>query len=314
MKKPKRESPASIQSEDGKEFLDAFDPSTRKVYRAGLGVFLRFYRETGKGKTLEDFLDAVEKDVRRDRRQRKRVARNVLKEFVRWLEEREYAPKTIRTYVSAVQSLGGYYGFDISTRYISLPSSQPISKKHPWTLGEVGEFILGITDRELRSISATIFQSGLSLADVLGITWGDIKHEYQKGIVPLCFDFSRKKTDVPFMTFIGRWAVKLLREYLDTVDEKSDADPIYSMGERVVEDRFLDLAKEKLGDFEGYNPMRPHSLRSAFRTFLADEGVDHDIAEFFMGHKVPEQRRVYQSRSREGWRRLYKKYEYALTP
>ena len=311
--KLKRE-PALIQSEAGKEFLDAFNPSTKKIYRAGLRAFLSFYQETGKGETLEDFLDAVEEDVRRDRRSRKRVARNVLKDFVRWLEERKYTPKTIRTYISTVQSLGGYYGLKLSTRYVSLPSSQPVSKKHPWTLNEVGEFILGMKDPELRSISATIFQSGISVGDVLGITWGDVKREYQKDVVPLCFDFSRKKTDVPFMTFIGEFGVNLLREYLDTVEKKRDPDTIYSISERLVEDRFQDLAKERLGDYQGYNPMRPHSLRSAFRTLLGDAGQQEIYIEFFMGHRVAEHKRVYVSKSREGWRKTYKKYESALTP
>ena len=304
-----------ITSEDGKEFLDAFDPSTRKIYRAGLKLFLSFYKSKyGEDKTLEDFLDALEEDLRKPGRERKRVARNILRDFVRWMTEKGYTPKSIRTYVSTVQSLGSYYGFNISTRYVSLPSSQPVSKKYPWTLEEVGEFIGNIKDPELKSISATIFQSGISLGDVLSLTWMDIKREYERGVVPLCFDFARQKTDVPFMPFIGSWGFSLLREHLNTVGKKENHDAIYSIGKRMVQFRFKDLAKEKLGSWEGYNPCRPHSLRSAFRTFLGDAGLNETYIEFFMGHQVAEHKRVYVSKSREGWRNTYKQYEHALTP
>ena len=304
---------AEIQDKEVLEFLDVFKKGTRKVYAAGLSSFLSFYRTTGEGENVSDFLDALEADVRLPRRQRKRVGEKVIRDFIRELEKQKLAPKTIRTYVSVVQSLVSYYGMKLSTRYVSLPSCQPASKKHPWTLQEVGEFILDMRDVELRSISATMFQSGLSLADVLGIAWGDIKREYRRGVVPLCFDFSRKKTDVPFMTFIGSLGFSYLKEHLEGKGRKKDADPIYGMSKRVVELRFQKLAKKKLGNYEGSNPCRPHSLRSAFNTLLKDAGCPESYVEFWMGHRVPEVRRVYISKSREGWRAEYKKYESYLT-
>jgi len=80
---------------DTREFLEALDPSTMRVYRVGLGAFQTFY-----GKPLKNFLDAVEDDLRKPRCERTRVARNTLKGFVEWLQEKEYAPKTIRAYVT----------------------------------------------------------------------------------------------------------------------------------------------------------------------------------------------------------------------
>ena len=65
----------------------------------------------------------------------------VLHGFVVWLGNRGYAQKTIRVYVEAVQSLAKYYDIPISLRYVRLPPAQPIHRKHPWTLAEIGEFI-----------------------------------------------------------------------------------------------------------------------------------------------------------------------------
>jgi len=90
-------------------------------------------------------------------------------------------------------------------------------------------------------------------------------------------------------------------------------DLIYTISKRTIEKTFKDLAREKLGDYEGYNPVRSHLLRSAFRTLLRDVKMNDAYVEFFMGHKIPEHKRIYLSKSREGWRTTYREYEYALT-
>lgn len=306
--------PVEIESQDVREFLDAFKPSTRKVYRSGLRIFLRFYNESGNGKTLEAFLDAIEEDMKKSRRKRTRIARNVLRKFVKWLGDHEYTPKTIRAYVNSVQSLGQYYGFNISTRYISLPASQPASSKYPWTLEEIGKFIGLMKKTELKSIAATTFQSGMSIGEVLNLTWGDIKREYKNKTSPLCFEITRQKTDVPFMTFIGSWGLSILRVHLSNAKKKQDSDSIYTMSMRTVQWHFKKMADRWIGNYEGRNPMRVHSLRSAFRTLLGDAGMQTEEIHFLMGHRLPEHQRVYMSRTREGWRAIYKKYEDALTP
>jgi len=307
--------PADISSDDGAEFLEALNGSTRNVYRAALGWFLNFYRsEYGSDKTLEDFLDALDVDMHLPRRKRRRVGRNLLRKFVDWCRSQGYSAKTIRTYVSAVQSFASYFGYNISTRYVKLPSSQPASKKFPWTVDKVGEFVEMIRDLQLKSIAATLFQSGLSVSDLLRLTYKDIKYEYERGITPLCLDFERKKTDVPFMTFAGSYAIHHLKKYLRTRGRLKPTDKLYTMPHRTIDHYFKKYGRKMFGEHTGFNPARPHSLRAAFRTILDDAGMAQDDAEFFMGHKLPEQRRVYLSRTREGWRELYKRYENALTP
>jgi hypothetical protein len=52
------------------------------------------------------------------------------------------------------------------------------------------------------------------MSDLLSLTYGDIKEEFEKGIVPICLSLTRKKTGISFITFLGSWAVRLLREHL----------------------------------------------------------------------------------------------------
>jgi len=298
-----------ILDESVREFLDALTPGTRKVYNSALKAFLTFYH----GKSLSNFLDAIEADMKLPRRQRKRVARNVLKEFVRFCTTQKYEPKTIRAYTGAVQSFAGYYDIKISTRYVDLPSSQPASKKFPWSLEKVAEFLEMVEHPIIKSVAVAVFQSGIGIADLRALNYGDIKYEYEQGIEPLCFDLARIKTDVPFLSFIGEWGVSTLKMNLKGKKLQLDT-PLYPISARSVQICFKDLAKEWLGEYKGRNPCRPYSLRAAFRTLLGDAKADRDVAEFWMGHQVPEQQRVYHSRSRDGWRALYAQYEKYLTP
>ena len=289
-------------NEEVAEFLLALKPGTRNVYSRALVVFQQFYKKRG---SIEDFLDRVEQDQLMPRCQRRRVARTTLNGFVVWLQNRGYQPKSVRAYVGTVQSLAKYFDIPLSLHYVNLPLAHPTSKKHPWTIEETGRFVATMEKSVYRSIAASILQSGLSISDLLVLTYGDIKEELEKGLTPLCLDLSRKKTGVPFITFLGEWAVKVLKEHLanQPLDEKS---PVYNVTSRAVHAYFCKAAQRFAGKFHGRNPYSPHSLRAAFRTFLSDHKVDPLYIEFWMGHKVPEQQRVYISKSREGWRQTYR--------
>lgn len=280
------------------------------LYRAGLSAFQTFY-----GKPLKQFLDAVDEDLRKPRRERERVARNTLSRFVEWLGDKGFAPKTVRAYAASVQSLARYYEIPISMRYVHMPASNPISLKFPWTIDKVAEFIALIEDPQLKSLAATLFQSGLSVSDALALTYGDIKLEYEPGVTPLCLDIVRKKTNVHFMTFIGEWAVSLLKKHLEGKANLKPENRLYQISHRTINHQFEKIGRSFIGEYKGQNPCRPHSLRAAFRTILADHNVDRIYIEFWMGHKLPEQEATYVSKSREGWRETYRKNaEPWLTP
>jgi len=138
-----------------------------------------------------------------------------------------------------------------------------------------------------RSIAALIVQGGLSVSDLLALKYGDVKEEFEKGTTPICLSLTRKKTGVPFITFLGSWSIKLLKDYL--VNRKlEDNEPIYAVSSRAVHAYFHNTAQKFAGNFKGRNPYGPHSMRAAFRIFLSDHKVDPLYIEYWMGHALPE--------------------------
>ncbi|MGQ9641630.1 MAG: tyrosine-type recombinase/integrase [Candidatus Bathycorpusculaceae bacterium] len=165
-----------------------------------------------------------------------------------------------------------------------------------------------------KSMAASIVQSGLSVSDILALTYGDVKEELEKDITPICLNLTRKKTGIAFITFLGNWAVKLLKEHLER-RKLEEASPLYNVSARNVHAYFRKTAQEFAGNFKGRNPYSPHSLRAAFRTFLSDHKVDPIYIEYWMGHAIPEQQRAYINKSRESWRQTYREQaEPWLTP
>lgn len=277
--------------------------NTRRQYAEALEHFSRFLFNTH-GMTISDFLAEAEADLARPRLQKTFFARKILSGFSEYLSLMGKAPKTVHCYVTVVQSLAKFYDIPISLRHVNTPSVKPVNKKHAWTIEEVGRFVDTMDDIRYKCIAAIMVQSGLSISDVLSLKYGDIREEYEKGVSPLCLDLSRKKTNVQFMTFIGEWALSLLRRYLKG-KKLSDDQPLFNVAARTVDHYFRKIG-QKFGKFKGRNPYSPHSLRAAFNTILRDHQVDHLYIEFFMGHKIPEPQLAYISKSREGWRETYR--------
>lgn len=304
------------------EFLDKKNPGTKKIYTAGLAAFAEFYRPQG---TIADFLDSLEADRNLGWRQTKKTATNVISDYVEWLKLR-YKRKTVRSYTGAVQQLAKYYGLDFSTRDTRLPASNPDLKKYSWTLPEVVRFFNYFDSPMYRAFGVLVFQSFFDDSTTLELQYIDIKKEYEASIVPLCLDTERFKTDIPFCSFIGKWGVAELQNYLKTRGPLKDEDRLFPVSEQSVDDYFRRRAEVFLGqEFQKgeRSPCAPHSLRAGGSTLARDSAagdaehvraVDRYI-DFFMGKTVEEQKRVYMSKSREGWRQTWQaRVEPFVTP
>ena len=284
------------------EYLTKLPESTRNVATAALDRFTEFYKNQG---TIIDFFQNVYLDSKLPPLQQQRVDTNVVTEFRKFLEAK-YEAKTVRTYVGALQSLGVYLRIPFSSRFAGLPPPLPVTKKHSWELDEVAKFVESFDSPLYQAIAAAFFQSGSDISTLKDIQYGDIQEDYEAGVAPICVDLARHKTHVPHVTFFGEWATKLLRTYLENRGGLKPGDKVFPVAKQSVDKYFLSraLAFDGVDGYPHRNPRSPHTLRAAFNTHSRDHKADPIYIPFFMGHGVPEQEKVYVSKTRQGWREL----------
>jgi len=302
-----------------KDFLSVWEGGTYGTYRAALKQFRRYYSDASNGGSICDFLREYSDDQGRPPLEREKVGRKRLRGFVDYLKGQGYAPKTVRSYIAAVQSLVKYvFGTQVSTAFIkNIPTPEPESRKHAWeSASEVADFLDHFEGQRMRAVAVGLYQTGISIQRFLRIPWGAVRDQYRRREAPICIRGRRIKTDQPFRTFLGRWAVRHLRRYLEEEGRPDDPDDrVFPVAKRTVQAKFKQAGESFLGGFERRNPCRPHSLRSAFSSHLADAGMRGLYIEYFQGHSLTgDVRKAYLRWTDEKWREQYEQYEYALTP
>jgi integrase len=297
------------------KFLGKKNPGTRSIYRAGIIAFAEFYKPQG---SIPDFLDRLEADRGKGWRENKHIASDIMTDFVEWLQtEKKFSRKTTRAYAGAIQQFAKFNDLPFSIRDTKLPVSNPDLKKFNWTGSDVVRFFNLFEDPMYRSFGILIFQSFFDRSTTLELQYSDISKEYEANLIPLCLDTERFKTGIPFMSFLGQWGVKELHKYLDTRGALKPEDLLFPTTKQELSHYFRDAAETFLKvkfKKDERSPCGTHSLRASGSTLARDNltgDAEHIRAadryiDFFMGKTVPEQQRVYMSKSRDSWRETYR--------
>ncbi len=302
------------------EFLGLKGKSTARVYRAGLKLFLEYYREKhGEEADFDDFLDLIFEEFKKGPREQRRVAEPEIAGFIEYMTEKELANKSMLAYLAGVQNYLKYRNVTVSMTFIgNVPQNiaLKVNEKHEWKLEQIQEFLDRAKTFRDKALILCIVQSGLGLEELLSLSYGDIQNEFEKGIVPIHMRLTRQKSGVLFRTFFGRDAVKYLRLYLETRQNLTSDSPLFTkwgsdvtrLTKEAVDGKFREIADSvdfiTEEDMNGYNPARPHSLRAAFRSRLTGKVAD-SLIEFWMGHEIGEQKRAYLNLPTEEMRELY---------
>lgn len=302
------------------DFLEAHgreSQNTARAYRNALNRFALFYRNQG---TLEDFIVRVNADSKLDYGG-DRVAEKTLSSFIKSLQDEGLSRKATRLYASGVQSLFKYLRVPVTLALTGLPKNSPEVEMYAWkNANRVEQFVSLFDDIMYQTTATATFQSGLSLADLLSLTYGDIKAEFEDHVSPLALSFTiegREKTEVRFRTYVGRWTMNLLTEYLKGKNLEAGA-RLFSVTPEAIDSAFRTTARKFLGEAwqKGRNPCSPSSLRHGFRTLAIKSEVLKTVEiEYFMGHELGSNvEAIYLSRDVDDWREVYSKAEGFLTP
>lgn len=290
---------------EAEDYLKLKKGKTRSVYASNLRRFIKFYSERYGVKdedVFSHFLDDVEADLKLPRRDRKRVAERICNEFIEEMKKLGRANNTIRLYFSTIQNLFEAKGISISGRFVNLPRKREMkeNQKHKWSTDEIREFVEGAENWRDKAIILSMFQSGMGVAEICSLDYGQVKKELESGKLPLLIKHERQKIDWSFRTFLGADAVSALNLYLKTRGEMKDDDPLFSkevkrggvarLTEGAIQMRFRGYADNHdfIEDNGGANPARPHSLRAAMASKLQNH-LDASAIDYFQGHIIKDQ-------------------------
>jgi integrase len=299
-------------------FLSIKKESTRKTYTAAFQAFQAFYKAP-----VDEFLLRVDEFNRRPLKEREKPYDEPILEEFRVLLEKSYSNKTVRTYMGALQGVAKKYKIMLSLADINLPPDDEEVETHVWTDADSVAKFLGLFKVDVyRVVGIVMFQSGLSIGDTLGLKYGSISDELEKGIVPLCLDFQkagRSKTGVRFITFCGQWSTSSIKAFLRDKKLRPEDRIFGKVWKEEVESYFRSRAREFLPEkWEGRNPCSPHSLRHGFRSVVHASGlVTDENLEQFMGHGHRTENRManeYTDLDVSTWRELFRPALKVLEP
>jgi integrase len=275
--------------------------NTKRIYAISLVEYLRWLRQKGVNLNPDDLVrdnlrcvyESSATDV-----QTKRRHTDWLDDYVnRHMMEAGRAHNTRIVTAAAIQQ---FYKRNDSPLFgdFDVSRDSPTEAPRPLDPAEVRKVLIGLPV-EARTPLLCVWQSGIEVNRMLGLTWGKLEG-IETGSFLLRLDFrGRKKHGKSYYTFLGRNAIDYLRMWRGVWGEvmgraPNPGDPVF-LGKRGryisatwLNYRFRNeaLRMKRQGLISNGDPRswHSHALRHCFRTEAAHAGVKPEISEFLLGH------------------------------
>lgn len=229
----------------------------------------------------------------------KRQHEDFVESFVVNLKNDGYAPNSIATAQGLVSSFykASHVGMEeldpvraFNVRTFKVPQVKDLKK------------MCALADRDhdvaLKAWCLCQANCGLAIDDLLSLKWnqlssefGTIRHQLEKGIMPIHIEIRRGKTGERTDSFFGPNAVEALKEYL-AMNGGSMTGTLFNMSVRSIQAKVKSLAIRAKVATVAF-PITPHKLRDFFNTYMKLAGVNEAIVERWMGHSIGKVRSAY---------------------
>lgn len=329
------------------DWIDTLNPSpnTEKNYLLAIKVFCEWT-----GKTPGELLFEAEDEIRKGTLMRQRNIKRYLVGFRKMLQEKGYAPMTVKGYLSGIKSFYSINDIELPTlprteKVRALEEHKEIPKK------EDLQTVLKICDPLEKALLLIGISGGLASNEIINLKISDFKKGYDPKTEIATLSLRRIKVAFDFITFLTPEASRAIWDYLNyrerevIIDcerrqKQRDKQKIYSdngylfIG-RKIPDTFLETRDERERKLErdalmriyrvisekaqkstpknNWNIIRSHNMRKYFNSALLNAGCDSFIVEFLMGHTLDDTRSAYFRASPEKLKEIYKKYVPFLT-
>ena len=242
--------------------------------------------------------------------------RRLLRRYVAWLSESNYARRTIARKVSAIRALLRWAVLhdvisedpsrDLPTPRLGRPLPKALKAKDVARLCELppGDDSVGLRDR---AVIELLYGSGLRVAELCALDLDDVEGG---GASLRVRGKGRKERVVP----VGDRAGAALGAYLDGPRRE-----LALRGKKAVPALFLNSRGSRLGPrsvrtlvdryarTDGMPHVSPHALRHSFATHLLDGGADLRVVQELLGHENLATTQIYTHVSAERLRAVYER-------
>ncbi|MDZ4183107.1 MAG: tyrosine recombinase XerC [Candidatus Cloacimonadaceae bacterium] len=278
--------------------VEGKSPRTIEGYKLDLGQFHGFLKQF-----FEEEIVRVEE-----------IGVMQIRDFLRWLHDR---PDCNRSLARKSAALRGFFAYlmltDVITANPMLKIKRPKYEKklpHFFSEDEI-KLLLSIPDQNSkygirdRAILETIYSSGLRLAEVAGITLGDI--DFRRGRLRVVGKGNKERI-IP----IGKPALDAIRDYLPVREELRNPQSsnllfLTRTGKdfdtkqlNIILDRYISIVAQQ----KGYSP---HTLRHSFATHMLSRGADLRAIQEMLGHSQLSTTEIYTHVTLEDIKDAYRK-------
>jgi integrase len=258
---------------------------------------------------------------------------------------------TISNYVNKIRTFYSY--FEIQTpsqpkNANKMNIAQKNNLKRPSK--ELIQRVLDEANHRDRAIMLTELSSGMSTAEIISLTLEQFEQGYDPETGITTFDMRRGKVGRDFITFISPEASNAILKYLEWRNrppsryekskrleyEKRKTTPNSSLFIKLkIENKYLDTHDEKIRSMNKstigpmyrriieqlgiiippgeFNILRSHNLRKDFDSHLLNEGMEGDIIEYMMGHRLSGSKSHYYEGDVNKLKKMYAEFVHAVT-
>lgn len=287
-----------------KEFYDSIpNPNTKREYRNGLQRFAAWFKHSP-----DEILAMRKADLKNeDSFQRKRFERE-LEKFHAHLKEQGSATNSAKTLCGGVRQFFNYYEVGMKLKRGSAVSKSILTEKtYPLTIEDIRK-MYAIGDLRERVILALAKDLGIRIGDFVRIKKADLPDLNQEAPIP--FDIMTGKEEVLSKSHVSAETVELLKTYLPTIAENTNAYLFPTNGEHGIDEdtlgQILKALAKKAGIIVPPNKQFTfHMFRKLFISTGKNIGVSDDVVKALCGKSVASDIRTYMTGIQ--WREAFSK-------
>lgn len=194
------------------EWFDTLNPkpNTERNYLLAMQSFTEWV-----GKKPEELLTEAEQEIRAGKLMRERNIKKYLIGFRKYLQDADYAPTSVKNYLTGVKSFYKLFDIEIPTLPRTGNKARPLEIHSKIPTKEDIQQVLTICDPVEKAIVLCGVSSGLSANELINLKVGTFKKGYDPETEITTLPLRREKVGYDFVTFLSPEASRAVWAYLN---------------------------------------------------------------------------------------------------